>query len=457
MSLDTNRVFEGPFTPDRCPLCGGQNQCPLASGDAYRGKCWCERIDIPQEVLDLVPEDARRLSCVCSACVEAAFRRRPLQMAGPGDYYVEAGTGKMVFLAEYHLRRGYCCDSKCRHCPWRAPSNAVSLVMGLIALLLFSAFGGHGPNSSACADTWLESFDADPFQHGWSPVGDASLFWWDSTKHNLQVLWDTSRAQSFFAHDLNQVLTSQDDFGFALDLELGNVQPGVSTNRPGAMQISFGLLNLSRAAAMDSRRAAGKAADLLEFDWFPPGIIPGFGAVEATVSAIAFGSSGTIATSFTYPLSLLTGVVYRVSFDYHATNRHVDIHLMQNGLSGPPLNGFELGSDFGDFHADSFAIMVWNELSSPFDSLKASGCIDNIELTLPPAPIGQIEPVAGQPGSVQFQSRTGWQYQLESSWDLKSWLPLGEPVAGTGSVLVLVDPTGGTVPLRLYRVRATRS
>jgi len=32
------------------------------------------------------------------------------------DYYLE--DGKFVFLPEYHLKRGYCCNSKCRHCPY---------------------------------------------------------------------------------------------------------------------------------------------------------------------------------------------------------------------------------------------------------------------------------------------------------------------------------------------------
>ncbi|WP_373521066.1 DUF5522 domain-containing protein [Aquiflexum sp.] len=25
----------------------------------------------------------------------------------------------MVFTAQYHLRRGYCCDSGCKHCPYK--------------------------------------------------------------------------------------------------------------------------------------------------------------------------------------------------------------------------------------------------------------------------------------------------------------------------------------------------
>jgi hypothetical protein len=34
----------------------------------------------------------------------------------PEDYYFE--NGLMVFTAAYHLKRGYCCGSGCRHCPY---------------------------------------------------------------------------------------------------------------------------------------------------------------------------------------------------------------------------------------------------------------------------------------------------------------------------------------------------
>ncbi len=36
-------------------------------------------------------------------------------MAGE-DYYFEKGL--MVMTARYHLKRGYCCGSGCRHCPF---------------------------------------------------------------------------------------------------------------------------------------------------------------------------------------------------------------------------------------------------------------------------------------------------------------------------------------------------
>ena len=32
------------------------------------------------------------------------------------DYYIE--NGFYVFMEKYHLERGYCCGSGCRHCPY---------------------------------------------------------------------------------------------------------------------------------------------------------------------------------------------------------------------------------------------------------------------------------------------------------------------------------------------------
>lgn len=38
----------------------------------------------------------------------------PLQ---DGDFYTNE-KGLMVLTEQYHLRRGYCCGSKCKHCPY---------------------------------------------------------------------------------------------------------------------------------------------------------------------------------------------------------------------------------------------------------------------------------------------------------------------------------------------------
>lgn len=40
------------------------------------------------------------------------------------DFYREGPY--VVFTAAYHLRRGSCCGSGCRHCPWRAGPDAVT-------------------------------------------------------------------------------------------------------------------------------------------------------------------------------------------------------------------------------------------------------------------------------------------------------------------------------------------
>ncbi|MDO7850381.1 DUF5522 domain-containing protein [Hymenobacter convexus] len=40
---------------------------------------------------------------------------QPLQ---PGDFYYTP-EGYLVFTEQYHRRRGTCCQSGCRHCPWK--------------------------------------------------------------------------------------------------------------------------------------------------------------------------------------------------------------------------------------------------------------------------------------------------------------------------------------------------
>lgn len=35
----------------------------------------------------------------------------------PGDFYYNE-QGLLVFTAQYHLKRGYCCKNGCRHCPF---------------------------------------------------------------------------------------------------------------------------------------------------------------------------------------------------------------------------------------------------------------------------------------------------------------------------------------------------
>jgi hypothetical protein len=107
------------FNPAQCPLCARPNGCQLCSPDAYKGRCWCEQVEIPDALLAQVPADLRNKSCICQDCVTEFHRSKnpaARQKILPGDFYFDAGM--MVFTAAYHLRRGYCCGSGCRHCPF---------------------------------------------------------------------------------------------------------------------------------------------------------------------------------------------------------------------------------------------------------------------------------------------------------------------------------------------------
>lgn len=55
------------------------------------------------------------------------------------DYYVE--KGKFVFTAAYHLKRGYCCNSKCRHCPY-GRDGGLGARIELIGLPVKRTLGG---------------------------------------------------------------------------------------------------------------------------------------------------------------------------------------------------------------------------------------------------------------------------------------------------------------------------
>ncbi|MCB0693815.1 MAG: hypothetical protein H6568_02090 [Lewinellaceae bacterium] len=50
---------------------------------------------------------------------QSSSKRPPLEEGM--DYYMDGGY--MVFTEKYHRDRGYCCQSGCRHCPYRGEST----------------------------------------------------------------------------------------------------------------------------------------------------------------------------------------------------------------------------------------------------------------------------------------------------------------------------------------------
>ncbi len=416
----------------------------------------------PDELLAQVPEAARNLACICRGCVEAALRRRKPPKPGPGDFYFDAATGYLVFNDCYHRRRGYCCDSGCRHCPWRPPeggtapptvggavrtdtTSALLTRVATVLCLLWLALPG-------AAATRTEDFSTDPTQRGWQSHGNADLFRWDPDGQWLAVTWDTANPHSFFALPLTTVLTAGDDFAVDFDLRISGIRGGARTNRPGAMPLSIGFLNLSRALTNSYQRGAGRARDTLEFTWFPTGEIPGFGEVDPTVSAITWDSAGKVAASFTFPVEPTIHTAFHVRLAYRSSNRTLTPSLIADGAA-VPLNPLRLPESFGSFELNALAVMVWNEATSLSDSLFAQATLDNIALEVPPAPIGHIRLIGSD--QVECDSLPGWRYHLEASDDLIRWSVVGTET-GTGAPLLLADVRDAVFREQFYRVQAIR-
>lgn len=47
----------------------------------------------------------------------APMGSKPPKLIEGVDYYLEGG--RCVLTEVFHLKRGYCCNSGCRHCPYR--------------------------------------------------------------------------------------------------------------------------------------------------------------------------------------------------------------------------------------------------------------------------------------------------------------------------------------------------
>ena len=105
-----------------CSRCHAVFTCGPVQGDE---SCWCEQLPHAPLIAD------EQTDCFCSRCLSEAIVKLNGAETGPAavvnqqslpqlregeDYYLEGGA--MVFTAAYHLKRGYCCESACRHCPY---------------------------------------------------------------------------------------------------------------------------------------------------------------------------------------------------------------------------------------------------------------------------------------------------------------------------------------------------
>ena len=317
----------------------------------------------------------------------------------------------------------------------------------IIACALF-----RGPAHGAV--TFQEDFTANPATRSWRAFGDRSLYRWNRTNQNLEVTWDSSRPNSYFAWPLNTVLSRGDDFGFAFELRLNDIAIGTVPGKPFTFQLAIGFINLAEATATNFLRGTGiDSPDLVEFDYFPDS---GFGA---TVSPTMISSNVQFATSFNSPLELTTNDWFRVVMSYTASNQTLVTAMTRNGAAFGPIQDVVLGTNFTDFRADHFALSSYSDAGQDpqfAGSILAHGVVDNVVITVPdpavPALTGAITSGAWR---VEFTARTNWLYTLQRTENLQLWTAVSPVTRGANQRLTLAD-TNAIAASVFYRVRAQR-
>lgn len=310
-------------------------------------------------------------------------------------------------------------------------------------------------NRLSGATVFQEDFASNPATRNWSVYGDGSLFRWDETSQTLDVTWDSSRPNSYFARPLNTILTRGDDFSFAFDLRLRDIAVGTTPGKPYTFQLALGFINLAEATATNFLRGTGTdSPDLAEFDYFPDS---GFGA---TVSPTLISSNVQFATSFNSPLELTTNDWFHVSMSYTASNQTLVTVMIRNGMAFGPIADVTPGTNFTDFRADHFAISSYTDAGQDpqfAGSILAHGVVDNVSVTTPDPPIlnlsGRQTNGAWQ---MEFVGRTNWLYTLERTEDFRSWTNVTAETRGVERPLVLSD-ANVVAAQAFYRVRARRA
>jgi hypothetical protein len=302
------------------------------------------------------------------------------------------------------------------------------------------------------AADFLEDFTNPPEASRWQTHGDDSLFQWNPAGH-LDVTWDSSRTNSYFFHPLGTILGKDDDFTLAFDLRLKSVMPGFHPGKPNTFELAIGLINRANATHTNFFRGKGTGTvrNLFELDYFPDA---GLGAtlwpaVWSTNASLSYRDANDY-TLIELPLN----TVLRIELTYTATNRTLQSAILADGQPFGPINDLVLSSFFTDFRVDAFAICSYSDEGTD-SSLLATGEIDNVRLTLPPPPVGELALVRNASDwQLNFTSRTNWFYQAEVTSAFDGWQAAGNEMSGTGEVIGLPVEVAG--PPKFWRVRATR-
>jgi hypothetical protein len=154
-----------------------------------------------------------------------------------------------------------------------------------------------------------------------------------------------------------------------------------------------------------------------------------------------------------------------VSMTYDAFTQSLTCSWTTNGVPVGSVHTLRLddpiSSQFGrddDYRVNIFSISSYKSNEGLYaNSVLAHGVIDNISVTIPPAPpVTRLQgSFAEQRWQMMFRSRADWNYALERTRDFLSWETVTATVPGNGGDLLLADPAE-LADKAFYRVRATQ-
>jgi hypothetical protein len=103
-----------------CKRCGSQFECKV--GDV--NNCQCSTVSLSDATRKFLANT--HFGCLCAGCLTDIEGKvlltkgksfpKPQDQIENVHYYIE--NGFYVFTEHYHLLRGSCCQSGCRHCPY---------------------------------------------------------------------------------------------------------------------------------------------------------------------------------------------------------------------------------------------------------------------------------------------------------------------------------------------------
>jgi hypothetical protein len=354
----------------------------------------------------------------------------------------------VALVSQSQTRRGQCVAAQIE--------RSVMQIRSFGGLALAGLFGSVA--LAATAAVFQENFASDPASRGWRALGYTNLFQWNAANGNLEVTWDSSRANSYFCLPLPDTVTEADDFGLSFDLQLNDFAAGINPAKPNPFQLALGFCNLAQATAPGFVRGSGfQSPNLVEFSFFPDPGPPWLWGPSLTATLIDWTATNWSFGGFA-PAGLSTDSVYRVTLNYFASNRVLRATILRDGQPWMTVDDAVAGAGFLGFEVDHVGVMSYSDDGQdPYysGSILAHGTLDNVVVTAPAAVSQCTGGLAGGQWEMTFQSRRNWLYQLERTVDFLSWSATGGPTAGNGGPLVLRDasPPAGAA---FYRVKAWR-